>query len=239
LRYGPTGRQSLDLFCPETGACAPIALFVHGGYWRSLEPSMFSHMAAGLNAYGLGVAIAGYDLCPQVKVATIIEEIRNACLYLWRRFGRRMLVFGHSAGGHLAAAMLATDWTSHERTAPPDLVPAAYAISGLFDLTPLVGLSMNQDLRLDPEEARQVSPAFWPAPQGRVLDAVVGARESSEFLRQSRLIAEVWGKEGATTRYEEIAGADHFTVIDLLAEADSPLVERVAELARSTESVPS
>ncbi len=237
ITYGPGPRQILDLFFPEGGARAPLALFVHGGYWRSLDRSTFSHMAAGLNAHGVGVAVVGYDLCPQVTIAAIIEQIRHACLYLWLRFGRRILVYGHSAGGHLAAAMLATEWKSREASAPPDLVPAAYAISGLYDLQPLVQLSMNADLRLDPEAARSVSPAFWPAPAGATLDAIVGEFESAEFLRQSRLIAEAWGKAGVATRYEEIAAANHFTVIDPLADPDSQMVERLAELARSTETM--
>ena len=90
-----------------------------------------------------------------------------------------MLVFGHSAGGHLAACMLATDWKAAAPEISVDLVPAAYSISGLFDLAPLVGVTMNQDLRLDAEEARRVSPLFWPAPAGRIFDAVVGALESA------------------------------------------------------------
>jgi arylformamidase len=110
-------------------------------------------------------------------------------------------------------------------------VPAAYSISGLFDLTPLVGISMAQDLRLDEAEARRVSPLFWPAPKGRTFDAVAGALESSEFLRQSRTVAEQWSKEGAQTRYEAIAGTNHFTVIDGLADAQSAMVGRLTELA--------
>jgi arylformamidase len=93
--------------------------------------------------------VVGYDLCPIVTIADIVEQIRRACVFLWLRFGRRLLVSGHSAGGQLAAAMVATDWPSLYPKAPADLVPAGYAISGVFDLTPLTGLSMNQDLRLD------------------------------------------------------------------------------------------
>ena len=81
---------------------------------------------------------SGYDLCPQVTIADIIEQIRHACLFLWQRTGQRMMVYGHSAGGHLAAAMVATDWHALYPKAPADLVPAAYSISGVFDLTPLV-----------------------------------------------------------------------------------------------------
>jgi arylformamidase len=126
--------------------------------------------------------------------------------------------------------MVATDWPALYPKAPPDLVPAAYSISGLFDLTSLVGLGMNQDLRLNAEEARRVSPLYSSLPAGRTFDAVVGALESSEFRRQSRVIAEAW-RNTAQTRYEEVAGTNHFTVIDPLADPQSPMVSRIAELA--------
>ncbi len=172
----------------------PLALFIHGGWWRSLEPSMFSQLAAGPNARGVTVAVAGYDFCPQVSIATIIEEMRAACLWLWRKHKKRIFVYGHSAGGHLAACLLAQDWKAFASDAPADLVPAAYAISGVFDLAPLVHVSQNSDLRLDDAEARRVSPLYWKVPAGRTLDAVVGALESSEFLRQSKIIAEGWAQ---------------------------------------------
>ena len=231
LSYGSSLRQFIDLFSPRRGVTAPLALFIHSGYWRSLDPSLFSHMARGLNAQGVAVGVVGYDLCPEVSIAEIIEQIRHACLFLWLRTGQRMLIYGHSAGGHLAAAMVATDWQSLYPKAPADLVPAAYSISGLFDLTPLVGIAMAQDLRLDEAEARRVSPLFWPAPKGRVFDAVAGALESSEFLRQSRTVADSWGKAGAQTRYEEIAETNHFTVIDALADPQSTMVGRLVALA--------
>jgi arylformamidase len=236
LSYGESLRQFIDLFSPRPGVTAPLALFIHGGYWRSLDPSLFSHMARGLNSRGVAVAVVGYDLCPEVTIAEIIEQIRHACLFLWLRTGRRMMIYGHSAGGHLAGAMVATDWHERYPKAPADLVPAAYSISGLFDLTPLVHVTMAQDLQLDDAQARQVSPLFWPAPAGRVFDAVVGGLESSEFLRQSRVIAEAWGKAGARTRYEEIAGTNHFTVIDALPDPQSAMVARLAELAQTVQS---
>jgi arylformamidase len=230
-QYGPSARQTIDLFFPDSGAQAPLALFVHGGYWRSFEPAMFSHMAVGLNTRGVAVAVAGYDLCPQISIAGIIDEVRNASLYLWRRYGKRVFVYGHSAGGHLAAAMIATNWKAIDLQAPADLVPVAYAISGLFDLTPLVDLQMNADLRLDAAGARAVSPLFWPAPKGLTFDAVVGGTESIEFLRQSRIIAERWGKAGVATRYEPVPDRNHFTVIDALTDATSTMVDRLAGLA--------
>jgi arylformamidase len=232
LAYGETPRQYLDLFHAQAGAgaVAPLALFIHGGYWRSLDPSMFSHMARGLNARGITVAVAGYDLCPVVTIADIIEQMRRACLFLWQRLDRPMFVVGHSAGGHLAAAMVGTDWPSLYPKAPADLAPAGYAISGLYDLTPLLGVSANQDLRLTAESVRAVSPAFWPLPRARTLDSVVGALESSEFRRQSQLIVQAWQGAGKM-RYEEIAGTNHFTVCDPLTDPQSAMVARIAELA--------
>ncbi|HMA72439.1 MAG TPA: alpha/beta hydrolase [Xanthobacteraceae bacterium] len=228
ISYGPTPREIIDLF--DARADAPLAVFIHGGWWRNFEPSLFSHLAAGLNAHGIGVALPGYNLCPQVRIADIIKEMRRALLSLWHRYGRRVLVFGHSAGGHLTAAMLATNWPALDATAPADLVSAGYAISGVFDLAPLVHVSMNQDFRLDADGARKISPVLWPAPRGRVLDAVVGTYESNEFLRQSRIIVDAWGNGGAITRYEKIVGANHFTVLDALTDPNSAMVTRLLAL---------
>jgi len=230
LSYGDTPRQVIDLFLPETVKTAPLAVFIHGGYWRSFDPSSYSQMARGPNGRGVAVAVVGYDLCPIVTVAEIIEQIRRACIFLWQRLSRPMLVYGHSAGGQLSAAMVATDWPSLYPKAPAALVPVGYAISGVFDLTPLIHVSLNQDLQLDDAEARRVSPLFWPVPPGRTLDAVVGDLETSEFKRQSRAMADAWRQAGAQTSYTELHG-NHFTIIDALADPQSAMVARVAELA--------
>jgi arylformamidase len=236
LSYGDTPRQSIDLFLPPSGDLAPLALFIHGGWWRSLDASMYSQMARGPNAHGVAVAVAGYDLCPNIAIADIVEQIRRACVFLWQRFNRRLFVYGHSAGGHLAGAMLATDWAALYPKVPADLIAAAYSVSGVFDLVPLVGISINQDLRLTADTARQVSPLFWPVKSGRILDAVVGSLESDEFKRQSRTIVQAWRQSGVQTRYEEIPGTNHFTVLDAFADPDSTMTARVAELALQIKS---
>jgi arylformamidase len=111
-------------------------------------------------------------------------------------------------------------------------VPAAYAISGVYDLAPLVHVLQNSDLRLDEAEARRVSPLYWKVPAGRTLDAVVGALESSEFLRQSKIIAEGWGARGVAARYEEVAGTNHFSVVDALSDPESAMTRRVIDMAQ-------
>ena len=231
LRYGATERQIIDLFRVEA-ADAPVAMFIHGGFWRSLDPTHFSQVAAGLNARGVHVALAGYDLCPQVSIGDIVEEMRAACLYLWRRFAKRMLVFGHSAGGHLAAALFATDW--QRLGAPADLVPVATGISGVYELAPLIHTPMNEDFRLDEPTAVRLSPLFWTPPAGQPFDVIVGALESNEFLRQSRTMAQRWGEAGVLTRYDAPEGRNHFNVIEPLADPASPMVERLVELVGKT-----
>ena len=142
-----------------------------------------------------------------------------------------MLVCGHSAGGHLAAATVATDWQALYPKAPADLVPAGFAISGVFDLRPLVNFSLNQDLRLSAEDAQRLSPLLWPVPPGRLLDVTVGDLESDAFKSQSRTMADTWRQAKADTRYVEYPG-NHFTVIDALTDPNNAMVTRIAELTQ-------
>lgn len=229
--YGQGERQRYDLFKPETAKGDSIVLFIHGGYWQALDPGFFSHMARGVTALGVPMAVAGYDLCPQVTVGTIVEQMRRAAAFLWRAYRLPIIACGHSAGGHLAACLLATDWKALAPDLPENLVRAAYGISGLYNLKPLTETSVNTALGLSFEEAEEQSPLFWPAPARLVMDAVVGGAESEEYLKQSRRIVDVWGLGGAQTRYEEIAGANHFTVIAGLTDPESGMSRRIAALA--------
>lgn len=228
VRYGPGARQHYDLFRPQEMCADALAVFLHGGYWQALDPGYFSHAARGLNARGVPVAVVGYDLCPAVTLGEIIEQVRTACVALRERFELPLVAFGHSAGGHLAACMLATDWRM--RDLPENMVRAGYGISGLYNLKPLTETTVNDALKLSFEESERQSPFFWPTPSGLAFDAVVGEMESAEYHKQSRRLVDVWGLQGAVTRYGEIAGANHFTVIAPLSEPDSAMTARIAEL---------
>src|ERR1700744_4142903 len=127
--------------------------------------------------------------------------------------------------------MLATDWPTFDASLPRDLVVAAYTISGLFDLGPLVETSINKALRLDQATARAASPLFWQAPARGSLDTVVGGNESAEYFRQSRTIVELWGKAGIATRFGTVPDANHFTAIAPRADPASTMVSRLRELA--------
>jgi arylformamidase len=223
LAYGAGERERLDLFGPEEPA-APLALFIHGGYWKALDRSFVSHCARGLNGRGVAVAVPSYDLCPAVTIGAIVEQMRECCAMLWRLRGQRILAMGHSAGGQLAALLLATDWPA--RGLPAGLVRAALPVSGVFELEPLLATSVAEGLRLTPETARALSPRFLPSP-GRPIHCVVGGAESDEYLRQSRDMAAAWGGSFAA-----IPGANHFTVLAPFADPASDVVLRAESLAR-------
>ncbi len=215
LTYGPGPREVMDLFLPAD--IRGVAMFFHGGYWQALDRSTVSHCAAGLVAQAVAVACPSYDLCPTVPLATIMAQAEAAARALHARLGRPMLVSGHSAGGHLAAHLLAQ--------LPAEMVAAAVPISGLFWLEPLIPTSINTALGLDAATARALSPALLPSP-GRPIHAVVGGAESPEFLRQSAEFAPLWGGTS-----EALPGLDHFTILSPLPQARHPLTMRMARLA--------
>lgn len=225
IAYGEGEREVMDLF--DAGADAPVAVFLHGGYWQALDKDWFSGIAPAFLAHGVSLAIPSYDLAPTVRLGRILGQVRQAVDAIRARAGVRPVVFGHSAGGHMSACMLSEGRAS-----------AAVAISGVFDLRPLVPTSLNKALDLDEREAAALSPVFWPIPDGStpggtVLDCVVGGDESPEFLRQSRMMVGHWGANGVETRYEALPGLNHFTVLAPLFDADSALVKRIVDLAKS------
>ncbi|MGL4240158.1 MAG: alpha/beta hydrolase, partial [Beijerinckiaceae bacterium] len=181
-------------------------------------------------ARGVTVGIAGYDLCPDVTIGAIAGQMRRAALlFAMTQKAERLVVTGHSAGGHLTACLAAADWAAEGHREP--LVAAGLAISGLFDLEPLVPTSVNAKLGLTPAEARTQSPRLLHPPEGLVFDCWVGGDESNEYLRQSRTLAAVWAGCGAETTYAQVPGANHFTVIAGLAEGGSAITARLFELA--------
>jgi len=219
LPYGPGARQVLDIFWPGTNRDVPLAMFIHGGYWQALDKDSFSHLAHGFNAHGIALALPSYDLCPQVSLEVLTEQLREAAAFVIERYGRNVYATGHSAGGHLTAMLLATDLYPR---GVPGRVYGGYAISGLFDLERLVDTSINNGLQLDAARARALSPLHLPAPKGK-LRAFVGALEGEEYASQSRRIAEAW--DGT---WGFIPGANHFTAIAPLTVPDSEMMKMIA-----------
>jgi arylformamidase len=222
LPYGSGAGETLDVFAAARPG-APVLVFIHGGWWRALDKSDLSFVAPGFCDGGALVVVPNYALCPAVGIAHIALQTTRALAWVWRHAPShggdpsRIVVAGHSAGGHLAAMLACCRWPDVAAGLPPDLVRSAMSISGVFDLEPLRHTPFLQaDLRLTRRDVGRLSPAYF-APPRTPLVALVGGAESEEFLRQNRLIRESWG-EARVPVCEEIAGADHFSVLDSLAQ---------------------
>ncbi|HEY4139577.1 MAG TPA: alpha/beta hydrolase [Casimicrobiaceae bacterium] len=232
LRYGPAPKETLDLFVPATRPVGTF-VFIHGGYWRTFDKVDFSFVATPLVERGIAVAVLNYDLCPAVTIATIVDECRRAILWLLRdgpRHGAaidRIVVGGHSAGGHLAAMLFVTDWSSYGLPRAPFV--GGLSLSGVHDLEPLVLSTMNADLRLDAEEARRVSPVNHTSKTDAPFFVAVGADETPEFVRQSDLLFDAWpqNRPAGMKAPLRIPGRHHFSVV--LDHADP-----ASELTRAT-----
>jgi arylformamidase len=222
LHYGEGAMEALDLF-PAASAGAPVLVLLHGGYWRSLDKSDFSFVAPVFTQAGAMVVVPNYALCPSVTVEHICLQLVRALEWTWLHAAEhggdpsRIVVAGHSAGGHLAAMLLSCRWKQVSDALPAQLVSGALSISGLFDLEPLRHTPFLQaDLQLTPASVGRLSPAFFPRPRGK-LHATVGAAESDEFLRQNQLIRDVWGPT-AVPVCETVPGHDHFSILQSLVD---------------------
>lgn len=226
--------ESLDVFSGP-GENRPVLFFIHGGYWRSLDKSDFSFVAKPFVEQGFTVVVSNYALCPQVRMPQICLQQSLALAWTWEfieAYGGdpdNLTVVGHSAGGHLAAMMLACHWRKVAPHLPENLVTKAMSLSGLHELDSIRECPYLQtDLRLTSEEARACSPAYFAAPQGRHLIALCGAEESEEFQRQNQLIASAWGAQIVRT-CEAVPGRNHFSILDALCDS----THRVHQLCRA------
>lgn len=245
LPYGNGPRETLDIF-PATGdakarTSAPVLVFIHGGYWRSLDKSGHSFIAPSFTREGFCVVMPNYPLCPgtpdrPVCIPDIVLCMVRALEWTWRHIAEyggdpsRITVAGHSAGGHLAAMLLACEWGAVAAKLPTNLVRNALSISGVHDLRPIQHTPFLMDaLRLTEVDAQRASPALFPAPKARTLYAVAGGDESEAFASQARLIQDAWGK--ATVPVCDILpGLHHFSVLDALIDPTHRLHQHASRL---------
>ena len=222
IGYGEQPRNRFDLFRPE-GRPKGLVVFVHGGFWRALDKSFWSHLARGSVESGYAVAMPSYTLCPEVRIADITREIAAAIAKAADMIEGPILLTGHSAGGHLVTRMIST-------TSPlPEVARArirnTVSISGVHDLRPMLKTAMNAELRIDDAEAQTESPALLQPLPGARVTCWVGGAERPEFVRQNALLANIWTGLGAQTCTVEEPGRHHFNVIDGLADRNHPIVQ--------------
>lgn len=229
VAYGPHARHRIDLFPAENARGTLV--FIHGGYWRSLDKSVFSWLAASWAAAGVSVAMPNYRLAPHVSIEDIVEDVIAASNWLFLNGTKhaiateRVVISGHSAGGHLTAALFATPWSRFKFD--PARVAGGVPFSGVFDFTPLLQHSYNADLRLDAGSAARLSLLDKTPTFGAPLVAAAGAAESSEFQRQSRALAEAWQPQA---KLMLLPGHNHFSIVDAFAERGQPLYDATLAL---------
>jgi len=238
IAYGSGPGETLDVFPAPPQDDGPMLVFVHGGYWRALDKSDHSFVAPAFTRHGACVVVPNYALCPAVTIPQITLQVARAVAWTWRnaaRFGgdpKRIVVAGHSAGGQLAAMMLACLWPQLDAELPRDVVRGALAVSGLHDLEPIMRTPFLQPaLQLTPEQVARASPARLPPPRAGTLYSVTGGLESPEYHRQNRLIQEAWGARRVPV-CETLPGLHHFSMLDALVEPSQRLHQLALDLLR-------
>ena len=228
IAYGAGPSETLDIF-PAAQANTPVLVFIHGGYWRSLDKSDHSFVAPASVSQGVCVVVPNYALCPAVTIPGIVMQMVKALAWVWRCIDRwggdpsRIHIAGHSAGGHLAAMLMACQWARYQSDLPADLVKSVLSISGLYELDSVMRSPMLQSsLHLTESEVLRCSPAWMSAPASGSLISVAGALESEAFIRHNHLIQEAWGRERVPV-VEDLQGLHHFSIVNELAKPGSHL----------------
>lgn len=220
IAYGEAPREKLDIFYPQSRPRG-LAMFIHGGYWKAFDKSVWSHLAAGPLALGWAVCIPSYTIAPEGRISQMTRQIARAIDVAAGRVEGPIRLTGHSAGGHLVSRMICEDTS----LAPGTLqrIERIVTISGLYDLRPLLKTAMNDVLQLDEAEAKAESPVLLRPVGSYPILCWVGADELSEFVRQNDLLVNVWTGLGAQIAGFHATGRNHFTVIDDLSTPDAPL----------------
>jgi len=227
VAYGAHPAETLDIFPPQQPGAgpAPVHVFYHGGYWRALSKDEFSFVARAFAPKGAITVVVDYALVPSVDMAELIRQCRTALAWCWKhaeRFGGdrdRLHISGHSAGGHITAMMVATDWQQFDPDLPAAPIRAACGISGLYDLEPIRLCFLNQDLGLTPETAARLSPIRLSPGSTPDLALVVGGLEGPEYLRQTEALAQAWDDSGLAITTAVLPDIHHFSII---AELNDP-----------------
>jgi acetyl esterase/lipase len=227
LQYGDSPRERVDLFLADQPR-APTLAFIHGGYWQMNNKEDYAFLGEGTLPHGVNLALIEYTLAPAARLDRIVAEVRRAAQFLAEHLGdygadpARLYVSGHSAGGHLTAM-----------TIPLRVVRGGIAISGLFDLEPIRLNYLNEKLGLDAAEAERNSPLLHFPPMAGELVVAYGTRELPELCRQSIDYAQAWAERGLAGHLLPIDGADHFTILEALANPDGELLQALLAMTKA------
>lgn len=217
IPFGPTRAETLDIF-PADRPNAPVFIFLHGGYWRAFSSKDFSGVALGLHALGITTVVVNYALCPFVTIDEIVRQCRSACAWVLHNIAahrgnpRNVAIGGHSAGGHLTAMCLQTEW-ERDYGLPQDPFAAAILVSGLYDLAPLRYSYLQPMIQLDDGVIARNSPVLSARSSPTPLWITWGEAETTEFARQSEVFHAAWLAQGNRALSKGQPGANHFSAI--------------------------
>lgn len=226
--YGTHPREILDIF-PASRPSAPVQAFFHGGYWRSLEKRLFHFIAADFIDRDITYVAVNYPLAPQATMDEIVNSCRQAIVWLYRHIGTyngdsaKIYISGHSAGGHIVAMLMTTNWPELATDLPLDPIKGGCAISGLFNLIPVQLSYVNADLQMDEAMARRNSPLFLAPTCKSPVIVTVGGAESEEYLAQSQDLTIAWSQQELPVTQLIIPEANHFSILDHLVNPQAPL----------------
>lgn len=235
IEYDTESGQTFDVFGTEQGKPRPVFFYVHGGYWRMLSKDDSSFMAPALAAQGIATVAPDYRLAPTVGLGEIVREVRAALAFLWRNGDtlgidrNRIFVGGSSAGGHLAATLLAGGW-HREFGIPEDAVKGALLVSGLYHLGPVVISHARDWITLTQDEIVRLSPAVNLPARGCPIVVAYSAEESAGFARQSQEFDRLWREAGFPSRLLKVEDRHHFNVTHDLTDPNTELSRALHDL---------
>ena len=245
IRYGEAARETFDFFPADGNPARATLVYFHAGYWQSRDKSTFRFIAPAYTRHGVHVALVNYPLCPHVSLGHLLDAARRAVAGVHTHVAARgqhglpLVAAGHSAGGHIAVELGLTDWahSSGGNTPPTRGVDGVVALSGIYDLAPLVDTTLNTHLGLDATSARRYSPLWRVGAKAPHALFVVGGDETPAFLDQNQRMVDAWQHAGHPVHGEELPGADHFTLLSQLVQHGSRLQRSVLALVERAAGV--
>ncbi len=234
IRFGDRPKETLDIFPAQLdalGSPPPALIFIHGGYWRMMDKKDHSHVATDMVKDGVTHISLNYDLCPEVTLDDIVDEMRNAIIFIYTNAAdlgvddNRLFLSGHSAGGHLTGMMLKEDWTVHGL--PADVIKGALPLSPVFEPEAIMHTSINNDVRLDIDMAERNNVLTGPPNMEGSIIVAAGALEPIGFRQQSVSYANMCRANGIGTEYYEIEECHHFTALDAFRNKEHELYQKL------------
>ena len=235
IPYGHLPRERLDVY-PSARPGSKTLVFIHGGYWQMLDKALFHFVANGFHALGITTVLLTYPLAPEASIDQVVLSCRKAIQWLFQNVDthhgdpHQLYVAGHSAGGHLAAMLLATEWERFTSGVPVNVLKGACLISGLFDLTPIQLSYLNKVLKMDGETAVQNSPIRFEPPKTCPVIVAVGEAETTAFNEQSKELYTCWKEKGAAVQLLQLPQLNHYSIVDTIADRNAPLHKMICRL---------